>query len=455
MRAVPATLAALIVLGAVGARAVASPQGKLNSVDGNVATAGNGYYNVHVERLPGSGVGLYTATTGPLHSAGGGLNVLFGSGTPGTSYSTIRSYTSQTDYVQVIGGASSSFVVVPLDGLARGFVPMGTTGFATIYTITGRDALTVVQIVRVNGATEADSAIEVTTAIKNDGPNAVDLGLRNLWDFKVGQDDGPPLQEMSPLGGVLLTEAEFAPPSFESFRVMDNELTPGAPTLAVVGTVSGPRWVQPPPSPPDMLRFVCWQDAHRSAFDYTVNPSRSVATTASNCPSTSGGGDSAAAYYWGTTAADAIRIPPGGAKVLTAALCAEPPPSCTGVIQAFGQGCAGSGNTAPDILISGCAVMGNTLTLDVSKGLGGAQAALLLGVGRASNLVGACTLSVPQPMQALPIQLSGTGSATVPLAIPGVPQTVGVTFTLQAFVVDAGALSGVSATSALQVFIGF
>src|SRR5712691_5642252 len=73
---------------------------------GGTCDAGNDFYQVHVQDLPRlNGVGLYTITTGPAHPAGSGLNVLYGNSEPGTTFNTIRSYTSGTDYVQAsIGG---------------------------------------------------------------------------------------------------------------------------------------------------------------------------------------------------------------------------------------------------------------------------------------------------------------------------------------------------------------
>ena len=60
--------------------------------------AGNNIYRVFVQDIPGLAVGDYTVTTGPNHPLGAGRNLLFGSGSPGTSFNTFRSYTTMTDY---------------------------------------------------------------------------------------------------------------------------------------------------------------------------------------------------------------------------------------------------------------------------------------------------------------------------------------------------------------------
>ncbi len=59
---------------------------------------GNTIYRVFVQDIPGEAVGDYTATTGPNHPLGAGRNLLYGSGIPGTSFNTFRSYTTMTDF---------------------------------------------------------------------------------------------------------------------------------------------------------------------------------------------------------------------------------------------------------------------------------------------------------------------------------------------------------------------
>src|SRR5262245_57557794 len=91
------------------------------------ATGGNGFYQVAVEAAPaGVGIGAYTVTTGAMHPVVGSLgmqNILFGGGSPGTSFTTIRSYTSGTDYVQrngltLLAGAPTTLAL-------EGFVAAG------------------------------------------------------------------------------------------------------------------------------------------------------------------------------------------------------------------------------------------------------------------------------------------------------------------------------------------
>lgn len=305
------------------------------SGDRAVVSAGNGFYTVYVEDT--SGVGLYTATTGPLHPAGNGLNVFFGDGFPGTSYNTIRSYTSGTDYVQSISGPTSSNTVVALDPFGS-VTTIGSTGYRTTYVVSGADDLTIVSDVNVNGTTFEDSTIEVTTTVTNDGAQSVDIGIRYLWDYQIGIDDGPTFQEINPNGIVRILESEFSSPGFVQYRIRDNDSNPFSPTFLVFGTVTGPPAVVPTPTAPDLLQYACWPVAFGSAFDHTVDPLRDIGTPASPC--TNIGGDSAVNYYFGDDAGSAITLGAGEDVTVSASVFLLPSPYALSVPVASGWGLA-------------------------------------------------------------------------------------------------------------------
>jgi Ca2+-binding RTX toxin-like protein len=259
-------------------------------------TAGNGIYNVYVDDTNGQ----YTATTAAGHPSGNGLNVLFGDGGPGTTFNSLRSYTTSTNYTQ--DGTGGSVDLGPLSSTA----PLGTTGFRTTYVLPGPsttpDTLTIVQDVLVNGTTFDNSTIEVTWRVTNNGSGPVNIGVRYLWDYQIADDDGPTFQQQSPDGSVLLNEADFAPPAFEFYRIQDNN---GAtPTFNVLGTVTGPASVSPTPVSPTFLQNASWPNSHNTAFDY--------ASSGTDVSSPSGPDDEAVLYYWGNTAGNAIAIPAGG-----------------------------------------------------------------------------------------------------------------------------------------------
>lgn len=275
-------------------------------------SAGNGFYTVYID--DGSDAGRYTATTGPSHPAGDGLNVLYGDGDPGTTFNTIRSYTTGTDYAQ--SSASSTNTVVEIGSFGT-TSPLGSTGARTVYALPGPpttpDKLTITQDVAVNGSTFENSTVEVTTAVSNDGAAAVQIGIRYEWDYEIGSDDGPTFRQRHPDGTVLLNETEFAGPPFLAYEIVDNDGNPNPPTFKVLGTVTGPASVVPRPTPPDLLQFVCWPDAVDVAFEYTVDPSHD-ATTSEGC------NDSAVNYFFGHDQAHALTVPPGGSATVSASL---------------------------------------------------------------------------------------------------------------------------------------
>lgn len=256
-------------------------------------TAGNGIYNVDVD----SENGQYTVTTGPSHPLGEGLNVLFGDGSPGTSFDTVRSYASHTDY--------------DLRDAPSSTVPLGSTGFQTTYTISGEDNFTVVQTVRVDGIKFEDSHVEVTTVVTNNGGAPVPIGVRYLWDYQINEDDGPTFQQNSPDGPVLLTEQEFLSPSFGYYTIEDNDVSPSPPTFDVLGTVTGPASADP--VPPTLLKNVSWPEAVDTAFDYTTGSE--IVSSKETGPN-----DNAVLYYWGDTEADAPVLAPGASYRASASM---------------------------------------------------------------------------------------------------------------------------------------
>ncbi len=123
---------------------------------------------------------------------------------------------------------------------------------------------------------------------------------------------------------------------------------------------------------------------------------------------------------------------------------------------AYGQGCVGSGGFTPDLGVDGCAARTAPVQLTITNGLGGAPAFLFLGLNQAAiSMGGGCTLNVSPllPLVVGPLPLSGVGAgnggiqltATIPGSVtPG-------TFTVQAFVADAGSALGFSNTPGVSV----
>lgn len=292
--------------------------------------AGSAIYVVCVEDTPGlSGIGRYTARTGPSHPVPN-RNVLYNGefSSPGTTFNSYRSFTSGTTYTQgTVGGGVGGGT--DLDPFAT-TEAIGTTGVRTIWDIPEPDRLRIVQDVNVNGTTLQNSNIEVTTHITNAGDVPLQVGVRYQWDWQIGEDDGLTFQERSPNGPVRTQEAEFAPPGFVFYQTQDNDFDdPTSPLYTIFGSATGPTTVNPPPVAPTQLTYGCWPDAFVTEFDYSIVPGRDVATMASPCRGFAGG-DNSVLYWWGRSAENAIPLASGDSTTVRALLFAgepdEPPP---------------------------------------------------------------------------------------------------------------------------------
>ena len=318
MRRFTPILLALASLGLLAGSAPAADPAPKAELGGTIC-AGNTIYVVCVDDI--GQIGRYTARTGPGHPVPN-RNVLFAgeSSAPGTSFNSYRSFTSGLTYTQgsVPGGTN-------LNGFAPVSEPIGTTGVRTTWQVTGADSLRIVQVVNVNGTTLSDSNIEVTTTITNTGTSSAAMGIRYLWDYQIGQDDGPTFRERSPDGPVRTQEAAFGPVSFEYYEIQDNEFDdPTSPLYTVLGTGRGPTTVTPAPTPPTHLTYGCWPEAFSTAFDYSIVAGRDVATTSSPCGGARGG-DNTTIYWWGRDAASARTLNPDESLTERALLFATEP----------------------------------------------------------------------------------------------------------------------------------
>lgn len=335
--ALTAALAGALVLVAGTGQALAAVQ-----------TATNGIYTISINGTATSdkAAGVFTLTTGSSHPLGAGKNLFFGDGEPGTTWSTIRAYgAAPVDYVQSNDvAAAPGFTKVWLgntDAVTTAVAGLaGATGFRTTYTLKGPTAtphkLVIVQDVTIVGTTLGDSRVIVkTTVTNNDTANSVPVGVRYLWDYKVGLDDGPTFQQLNPDGGFQKLETQFAPPAFETYRITDNDSNPSAPTYSVLGTAAGPSGLTPPPTAPDVLQALCWSSAVDKTFDVTPNASKNFADQNTGCQAN--GGDTAVTYLWGSSAANARTLAPNGGNTSVSASPVAAPPG--------GQTPLGSGAT--------------------------------------------------------------------------------------------------------------
>lgn len=310
------------------------------------AMAGNGVYEIVLEDFIGAGVGLYSVRTGPSHPitrsfSGRRQDLLAGAAQDqsGTSYTTIRSYNTQTDYVQTdLARSASEIRTVWLDSLfinedsvATNYVePIGTTGFRVIYRLPGyprtdrraaiRDTLLITQIINVHGFSFNNSWVEVTTKVQNTGTLPTRIGVRHLWDLNVARDDGPAVSQKSgdPFGPdeAALTQIDFPFCVAAANDTIDGTLPPA---YEVYSSALTPANLKRAPFQPRRLQQVFWPLAYFHAFEYDSLKARNVTTG----PIT--GGDVALQYYWGAAPQPAITLWPGEIFEATQALFAGLP----------------------------------------------------------------------------------------------------------------------------------
>lgn len=175
--------------------------------------AGNTIYEITVQDTIGqTGVGTYTVRTGPAFPQPN-QNVLYGgvSQAPSTTYLTVRSYTSGTDYVSTSSSPVTSLTLVNLDTCAPSVATTATS--ATTTWNTTQDPLLIEQVTAVEGTTVADSRVRVTTNVTNLGVSPVDIGIRYEWDLEISDSDESWFAERNPDNGWTATEIEYNPPN--------------------------------------------------------------------------------------------------------------------------------------------------------------------------------------------------------------------------------------------------
>lgn len=267
----------------------------------------NGIYKVAVEDVPQTGGGMYTIGTASGHPKWPDQDIFYNGmdETPETTYSTIRSFTTQTDYTTFSHAVyTDPGYSIQYTGPASNTVQVGNAIQTTFVLTTPdySDNLTIVQTITLHGTTFTDSTIEVTTAVTNTGPSdPVTIGIRYLWDFSLAGVDLSLFQQKEPGGSVLTEEADFSPVTFQYYKMTNSA---GSPSMYIMGTANGPGSLVPVPTAPRRLVFANWDLTFENAFSYAITGDLE--------------GDSCVLYYWGDR--QEITIPPGGTASVTAIL---------------------------------------------------------------------------------------------------------------------------------------
>lgn len=295
----------------------------------------NGIFDVFVNNT-GIAIGTYTVGTGANHPAtlaeGAPQNILFGaiSGKPWSSFNTIRSYTTQTDYVLGYSPSNpSSYSVINISAYSTGTTIINANEVETTWELLGMpatpDKLKIIQNIKIIGTQFSDSSVKVSILVTNQDTNSVSLGIRYFMDFMIGNDDGPTFASVNPNGPILTKETTFQLPEFESYVIRNNDSNTNPPTHFIDGTVQGSSGSEN--TVPGILQYVSWSLASKSAYDYTVDPNREIAGLGPD-------NDSAVSYLFGPDAASAYSITSQQTLFIAASLFINlpgiPNPSTTG-----------------------------------------------------------------------------------------------------------------------------
>lgn len=298
-----------------------------------IQSAGNSIYTVYVEDDAAVGsCGTWTATTAGSHPAGPGLNVLYGVGNPGTSNTTLRSYSSSTDYgtgtppCTSLCGLVSPTVTTILNGAT-------VVGFRFTWTFTDGigPSIDFVQEVVVVGPVDGSETVDNTVirethTVTNNGPGTFSFGLRKMWDWQIGGDDGPYFGSCSDPTtacdrSMNLTGDGTMDGLYPDVFVVNEDpattacppgITPispdcgGAPLYLVAGTVTAAGSLAPPPSPPELLQFNSWGPLVSDCWQPALSDN-------TNCA----GGDTAQAYFYGLTPGTALTVSAGQSQSFT------------------------------------------------------------------------------------------------------------------------------------------
>lgn len=315
-----------------------------------LSTAGNGIYSIAVDGDgPSDTCGAWTAVTGSIHPAGAGLNVLYGGGSPSTSNTILRSYTSGRNYATGEDGANCGRMCTAAGAPVTTPILSGSAVVGQRQTWKFQDGangpnIEFIQEITVVGPTNGSETIDNTVVrethtVRNVGTIPFSFGLRKQWDWQIKGDDGPYFGDCaSPKvacnRSMNLTADGSQNGSYPATYVINqdpvvtgcpNNVQPtttgctGAPPYLVAGTVAPPSTLYPPPTAPELLQFGSWKALIGSCWLPAL-------VDAGKCGSQGSGNDddTAVAYFYGLTQQTAITIGPGQERSFTQYVAAAP-----------------------------------------------------------------------------------------------------------------------------------
>uniref|UniRef100_A0A7C4THG1 Uncharacterized protein n=1 Tax=candidate division WOR-3 bacterium TaxID=2052148 RepID=A0A7C4THG1_UNCW3 len=208
-----------------------------------------------------SDAGTYTAATEPEHPYGADITLLFGGGahSPWSSYTTVRSYRTNTDYVTRSSGASTPS-------------PFDTVSLVRFYTgAKFTDSRTLLQVWRVNNGQDNfefkqkfttqkwgdSSGLGISIILKNLANQSRQFSFRFEWDTHVGNYDSPYFRRY-----YSLTPNPWEPREIQWSGLgslwYGEESEDSISTRRHFLSVTVPTFYNPPPTCPDSLFYVRW-----------------------------------------------------------------------------------------------------------------------------------------------------------------------------------------------------
>lgn len=266
-----------------------APEGRAANLEG-----GNGVYRVIVsDGAQAHKCGVWTAVTGPLHSAGPGHELLFSvNGLPiNSSYTTLRSHQSGRTYTTT--GECLPLCIVAGRPQIEAVQRIGkTVGYRLAWTFFDQPPpstfpgplVRFVQEVTVDGPvngteTVENSIVRETHTVQNLGPGGFRFGLRKMWDMNIDSDEGPWLGDCDTPEAAcdrslnLTRNGSLDGPYPRNLVFRSNPaeascpagIPPNAPDgcvgperYVVSATVRPPTTLSPRPNPPQLLQFNWW-----------------------------------------------------------------------------------------------------------------------------------------------------------------------------------------------------
>ncbi len=245
---------------------------------GNLLSVTTDWLTMYISNDISDDPGTYTAATGAGHPDGVDITLLFGGGShsPWSSYNTVRSYRTNTDYVTRSTGASTEvgFTVAQLSDYYTSAAYTAAENLDQKWVVdNGLDHFDVIQTIAAQDA-GANSKLEITLFIVNHASENRTFSIRYEWDTHVNSWDSPAVRKYHSVvpDAWQITETCWTNSGIPlSLEETDDTLL--AASIAHYLSVTEPMSAIPPVVVPDSLYYVAWSGpAYGNAFQVPYSP---------------------------------------------------------------------------------------------------------------------------------------------------------------------------------------